>query len=160
MEPIQRQAPAWVRPLIGIPWVDGGREIGGCDCWGLVRLGIWLRSGLWVKSYSADYDSAVDRTVAELIEREAEGGEWESIDTPRELDVGERRIVRQLFPTDNFLTAQANEVRFGLGTAQTVDRLIVHWPSGTVQKFDDVPVGVHLRITEDRDRFDVLLRTD
>ena len=75
-------------------------------------------------------------------------------------EVNGRRIVRQMFPTNNFATSQACQVRFGLGEARVVDRLLVNWPSGTVQEFRDVPVGVHIRITEGQPEFDVLLRGD
>ena len=73
-------------------------------------------------------------------------------------EVGGRRIVRQLFPTNNFVVAQASCVRFGLGDAKSVDRLSVHWPSGTVQHFRLVPTGVHIRITEGRSEYETLVR--
>ena len=75
-------------------------------------------------------------------------------------EVGKRRIVRVLFPTNNFLASQASQVRFGLGKAREVDRLVVRWPSGKVQEFRSVPVGVHLRIKEGEPRFHVLLRSE
>ena len=71
-------------------------------------------------------------------------------------EVDGRRIVRQMLPTHNFSTSQGGQVRFGLGQARVVDRLVVNWPSGTVQEFRSVQVGVHIRITEDQPEFEVL----
>jgi hypothetical protein len=39
-------------------------------------------------------------------------------------------------------------IHFGLGAAERVDRLTVHWPSGTVQKIDSVDVDQILRLRE------------
>lgn len=72
-------------------------------------------------------------------------------------EVGDRRIVRQLFPQNNFYTVQASQVRFGLGQANNIDRLTVSWPSGEIQQFDSVPVNACIRITEGQPEFTTLL---
>jgi hypothetical protein len=64
-----------------------------------------------------------------------------------------------MFPTNNFATAQPSQVRFGLGEARKVDRLIVQWPSGTVQELQDIPVGMHIRVQEGNPEFEVLQRS-
>lgn len=71
-------------------------------------------------------------------------------------EVKGRRLMRQMFPTNNFSAAQASQVRFGLGQAQKVDRLLVKWPFGKTQEFRSVPVGAHIRITEGQSEFEVL----
>ena len=71
-------------------------------------------------------------------------------------EVGARKIVRQLFPTNNFLVTQASQVEFGLGTAPQVDKLTVRWPSGPSQELRDVPAGMHIRITEGKAEVAVL----
>ena len=75
-------------------------------------------------------------------------------------EVEGRRLVRQLFPENNFITSQASQVRFGLGQAEKVDRLTVHWPSGTIQEFTSVHAGQHIRITEGQPQFKVLVTAD
>lgn len=71
-------------------------------------------------------------------------------------EVAGRRIMRQLFPDTNFASSQPAEVRFGLGAAQVVDRLLVRWPSGLEQEVERVPVGRHIRITEGKPGYRVL----
>ena len=39
-------------------------------------------------------------------------------------------------------------IHFGLAQNQTVSELVIHWPSGTVQKLKDVPVNQVLRVVE------------
>jgi hypothetical protein len=62
--------------------------------------------------------------------------------------VGDRRIVREMYPQNTFMSQQPNEAHFGLGGAKAVDRLEIRWPSGTVQELTNVKVDQLLRVTE------------
>lgn len=60
-------APAgWVTPYVGIPFLDGGRDRAGCDCWGLVRLVFAEVLGIELPTYgeiSARDLARVTRTI-------------------------------------------------------------------------------------------------
>lgn len=62
--------------------------------------------------------------------------------------VGERQIVRELYPYNGFRSQGPAHVHFGLGTDAGVDRLTVRWPSGAEQVFSDVAGNRHVRLTE------------
>lgn len=58
----------WAARYVGIPWLDGGRDAQGCDCWGLLRLTYREVFGVDLPSHRADYGSAADaREVAALL---------------------------------------------------------------------------------------------
>ncbi len=73
-----------------------------------------------------------------------------------EVEVGGKRIARQLFPENNFVTTQGCEVRFGLGSADKIDRVTVLWPTGETQEWRDIPVNTHVRLVEDSETVEVL----
>lgn len=63
-------------------------------------------------------------------------------------EVGGRRLVREMFPANSYMSQQPCQVHFGLGDATRVDRLTIRWPSGLVQELRDVSVDRHIRIVE------------
>ncbi len=65
--------------------------------------------------------------------------------------VGERQIVREMYPANGYLSQAPNQVHLGLGDAEQVDRLTIRWPSGKVQVFDNLKAGRHVRIDEGKD---------
>ena len=73
-----------------------------------------------------------------------------------ECEVGDMVIRRSLFPVVNFLSQSPALLHLGLGDAATVDRLTIHWPSGEVQRFEQVAADRHLRITEGSDQLRTL----
>lgn len=62
--------------------------------------------------------------------------------------VGNRKIVRELYPSHGFKAQGSGYAHFGLGTATEVGQLTVTWPSGRIQEFNRVPANSEVRITE------------
>lgn len=65
--------------LIGIPFADGGRDLSGCDCWGLVRL-VFAAYDIEVQDYKIGcFDTA---QINEQVDKAR--AEWVRIDRPQE----------------------------------------------------------------------------
>ena len=60
-----------------------------------------------------------------------------------------REQVRQMNPATGFLSSNDPALHFGLGSATTIKKLTVSWPSGTVQVFEDIEVGKIYTIREE-----------
>lgn len=100
---------------VGIPYVDKGRLITGCDCWGLLWLVYREQRGIDVPSYSEDYVTGADRkALSRLIADELEP--W------REVDAGSER------PFDAVLMREGRFVRH-IGVVMEPGRLL-HVSSG------------------------------
>lgn len=50
----------WVKKYIGIPFVSGGRDKNGCDCYGLVRLILADEYGFDLPVLLGDYSNALN----------------------------------------------------------------------------------------------------
>lgn len=61
---------------------------------------------------------------------------------------GDRRIVRDCFPTNGFMGQSPPELLIGLGDSDHVDRLEVRWPTGKVQFFEGLSADSRITITE------------
>lgn len=61
---------------------------------------------------------------------------------------GDRKIVRDIFPQNGFMGSGPAIQWIGVADAQKIDRLIIRWPSGLEQVFDDVEVNRSVRIEE------------
>ncbi len=66
--------------------------------------------------------------------------------------VGDRRITREMYPQNSYVSQQPCEVHFGLGGVTRVDQLTIKWPSGLVQELADLSADQHIRITEGEPR--------
>lgn len=54
--------------FVGLPYIDRGRDILGCDCWGLARLVTEKLRGITLPSFSEEYETSEDlEAVDELI---------------------------------------------------------------------------------------------
>ena len=59
------------------------------------------------------------------------------------------RTIHVLASTGASFGASTLQQEIGLGKSEVLDELTLHWPSGTVQKFTDVPVNEVYRVRED-----------
>lgn len=75
----------WSAQYVGLPYLTGGRDRDGLDCWGLVRLVHAEQFQNDLPSFSGEYDSPHDGKIEELIARNREG--WGRVDDPQPGDV-------------------------------------------------------------------------
>ena len=64
--------------------------------------------------------------------------------------VGDRQIVRELYPTNSHMSQMPSLVHFGLGDSARVDKLLIRWPSGDTQEINDLAADRHIVVTEGR----------
>ena len=77
----------------------------------------------------------------------------QGVGTRLQIEVGSRRIVRDVFPANGLMGQHPTETVIGVGAVNEIDRLLVHWPSGHTQTFQNVPVGGILQIREDAAKY-------
>ena len=64
------------------------------------------------------------------------------------LDVGERTITRVVQRASSYLTSRDPRVHFGLGDAEEVTNVVVHWLSGASQRFESMASNQILTVRE------------
>ncbi len=62
--------------------------------------------------------------------------------------VGARTLVRQVNPYTGFLSSNDPTIHFGLGDAEKLDALTIHWPGGSVQTIKDLSANQHVIVTK------------
>jgi cell wall-associated NlpC family hydrolase len=82
-----------VKNYIGIPFAEHGRDRGGCDCWGLVRLVQAERFGRRLPDLSQGYASSRDAAnIASLYEMERL--RWEALAAEASPEAGDVIVLR------------------------------------------------------------------
>jgi tetratricopeptide (TPR) repeat protein len=114
-----------------------GRSLALCD---------WNRDGL-----TDVLISHIGTPVAVLTNVSQPTGHWldvfvsatksarDAIGTVVELHQGDRVERQQLLAGDGYQVSNERKLHFGLGNRNTIDRLIVHWPSGQKSTWESVP---------------------
>lgn len=79
---------SWSDRYLGIPFCDLGRDISGCDCWGLVHLVYASELQIDLPSYRHAYNSTDERAEIEgLIGTAAASSVWHAQSDPEAYDV-------------------------------------------------------------------------
>lgn len=63
--------------------------------------------------------------------------------------IGEKQIVRDVFPVNGFMGQSPPLIDIGTGENQRIDELTIRWSSGTEQVLSDVDVQKPLHVVED-----------
>ncbi|HEX3555012.1 MAG TPA: CRTAC1 family protein [Thermoanaerobaculia bacterium] len=61
---------------------------------------------------------------------------------------GKPPLWRRVHTDGSYASANDPRVLFGLGDTPQVERVVVHWPSGRVESFKDVPAGTYTTLRE------------
>jgi len=69
-------------------------------------------------------------------------------------EVKGRQIVREMYPHNTFHSQAPLVAHFGLGDDTQVDRLVIRWPSGTVQVLNKLQADQHILVEEDNPAFE------
>ncbi|MGE0256923.1 MAG: peptidoglycan endopeptidase [Alphaproteobacteria bacterium] len=72
--------PDWVAEYIGIPFLEHGRDRGGCDCWGLARL-VWAeRAGVAVPDAGTQYPGFDADRIGQALRDGRAAGDWRIVE--------------------------------------------------------------------------------
>ncbi len=74
--------------------------------------------------------------------------------------IGTHRMVRYVRAGSSYLSHSEKAVTYGLGAARQLDSLVLHWPSGQVDRFADVAGNQHIRVVEGSEVLGRLARSD
>ncbi|EFO33894.1 NLP/P60 protein [Roseibium sp. TrichSKD4] len=79
---------SWTNSYIGIPFLNLGRDRGGCDCYGLVVLVYREKLGIQLASYHEDYVSCEEREEIDgLFCGGVSQGPWGQVEEPSMFDI-------------------------------------------------------------------------
>ena len=68
----------WMEKYVGLPFKDFGRDFGGVDCWGLVRLVLARECGIDLPSYGEISARDLMRVTA-TIKHDSSGEPWREV---------------------------------------------------------------------------------
>lgn len=75
----------WLNKYVGIPYVNGGRDLSGVDCYGLIKLVYENEYGELLPDWLTDDISLQDRS--RLIEEQLQSGTWREVEMPHDGDI-------------------------------------------------------------------------
>jgi len=117
----------------------------------------------------ADYDNDGDPDIAvsssggalQLLRNDGKHGNWLGVQLigkkSNRQGIGARltaetssgkKLTRWVQAGNSYLSSSDPRILFGLGAEKRVQKLTIHWPSGTVQVLKDVPAGKYIQVTE------------
>ena len=75
------------------------------------------------------------------------------------LQHGTRKQTREVTTCSGYLSSQSPYLHFGVGLEDTVDRLVVYWPSGLVEELPDLPANAFYEVVEGEGKATLIRRS-
>ena len=96
------------------------------------------------------FRNEMDATANRHLDVELEGttSNRSAIGARVTLEVGGRRIVRELFAANGCMGQAPARLSIGVGDSEIVDRLTVRWPNGSSEKFEQLDTKVMFKAIE------------
>ena len=143
-----------VSSISGFDFPDGGRAVargdwdhdGDLDCWVANRSGPQVR--FLRNDVPSDHHHLSIRLVGRECNRDAIGARVELV---LEGSSG-HRLVRTVRAGDGFLAQSSKWIHFGLGAATEIERLIVRWPGGDVERIRGLRADGRYRVEQGKGR--------
>ncbi len=76
------------------------------------------------------------------------GANRDAIGALVQVRAGGKLYTRRLYAGDGFLSQSSKVLHFGLGKAEQVESVSVHWPDGTTESFEAPGINVRLRLVQ------------
>ena len=136
----------------GVDFAEDGRALalidwdrdGDLDIWATNRTGPRLR---FLRNEAPESSGFVSfKLVGRDSNRDAIGARVELFME----DATPSRQIRSLRAGEGFLGQSTKTILFGLGSGKTISKVVVRWPAGGVQEFENLPPNTHYRIEEGR----------
>jgi hypothetical protein len=78
----------------------------------------------------------------------SQNSQRDAIGTRLSLQVNGRQLHHQLFAGDGYMCSNQRKISIGVGSQESVENIMVTWPSGLVEQLDAVPTGVDMILIE------------
>lgn len=112
---------SWSNDFVGIPFLDLGRDVAGCDCWGLARLVYAAQLGIKLPSYAEAYATTQENAEISLLLEARFASPWSP-------------VAGDVMPFDLLLFRQGRADTH-IGIAIT-DRIMLHMARGDSAKVE------------------------
>jgi tetratricopeptide (TPR) repeat protein/diadenosine tetraphosphatase ApaH/serine/threonine PP2A family protein phosphatase len=134
----------------GLNLEDDGRAVGQVDWDHDGDLDLWIvnRNGPQVRFLRNNLPRSKQYIAVKLqgthCNRDAIGARVEVVTD----DDSQQRLIRSLRAGDGYLSQSSKWLHFGLAGHDRIRSLLVHWPDGSREEFDQVPIGHHYMIRQ------------
>ena len=136
-----------VSSVSGIDFPDDGRAVARCD-WDLdgdTDLWIANRSGPQVRFLRNDFKTT-NRFLT--IRLEGKNCNRDAIGARIEVTLAGEKLIQTLRAGEGFLAQSSKWLHFGLGTAEEIGQVVVHWPGGEREVFTELKVNHRYRLVQ------------